>query len=182
MRSGPQVNVITPSATSVIEPPRLTLRLKLKPKAPATGYVDGAWWPRSLDLSAELPALLAVLAVRLGRIHRVSYNLNAWDTALRYLPVEGGLVRLGGFNFQNPHTMDVFGSEGPPATLLVVPPETDEAAAHQMLMTAARRGNLDTVDELIKSVAGGPVAPGTGSLEVSVDRWEADGGRPHTRA
>jgi hypothetical protein len=40
------------------EPPRLTLRLKLKPKAPTTGYVDGAWWPRSRDLSAELPALL----------------------------------------------------------------------------------------------------------------------------
>ncbi|WP_410639151.1 DUF5994 family protein [Amycolatopsis sp. lyj-346] len=41
-------------------------RLRLKPKAPTTGYVDGAWWPTSRDLTAELPPILAVLAVRLG--------------------------------------------------------------------------------------------------------------------
>jgi len=54
--------------------------MKLKPKAPATGYVDGAWWPRSRNLSAELPALQAVLAVRLGRIRRVSDNLTTATT------------------------------------------------------------------------------------------------------
>jgi hypothetical protein len=27
-------------------PPEHTPRLRLKPKAPQTGYVDGAWWPR----------------------------------------------------------------------------------------------------------------------------------------
>ncbi|MFC0105990.1 DUF5994 family protein [Kibdelosporangium aridum] len=41
-----------PLATLVTEPPRHTLRLK--PKAPTTGYVDGAWWPRSRDLSARI--------------------------------------------------------------------------------------------------------------------------------
>ncbi|WP_250549882.1 DUF5994 family protein [Pseudonocardia sp. H11422] len=38
----------------------------MKPKAPISGYGDGAW-PRSRDLSTELPALHAGLAVRLGR-------------------------------------------------------------------------------------------------------------------
>jgi hypothetical protein len=41
--------------TPPIHPPRL----RLKPKAPQSGYVDGAWWPRSDDLSTELPDLLA---------------------------------------------------------------------------------------------------------------------------
>ncbi|WP_459956134.1 DUF5994 family protein, partial [Mycobacterium avium] len=27
--------------------PARTPRLRLKPKAPQSGYVDGAWWPRS---------------------------------------------------------------------------------------------------------------------------------------
>ena len=28
-------------------PPVHTPRLRLKPKAPQSGYVDGAWWPHS---------------------------------------------------------------------------------------------------------------------------------------
>ncbi len=48
--------------------PKTRPRLRLKPKAPTTGYVDGAWWPRSDDLAIELPDLLAVLSVRLGDI------------------------------------------------------------------------------------------------------------------
>ncbi|EUA14764.1 hypothetical protein I546_0711 [Mycobacterium kansasii 732] len=43
----------------------------MKPKAPTTGYVDGAWWPHGDDLPIELPDLLAVLSVRLGPIDRV---------------------------------------------------------------------------------------------------------------
>jgi Family of unknown function (DUF5994) len=63
---------------------REPLRLKLKPKtAIAVGQVDGAWWPRSRDLALELRALLAVLAVRLGRIERVTYHLGDWDPSAR---------------------------------------------------------------------------------------------------
>ena len=53
-----------------VEDSRERLRLRLKPKAPTTGWVDGGWWPRSRDLAAELPGLLSVLAVRMGRIER----------------------------------------------------------------------------------------------------------------
>jgi hypothetical protein len=73
---------VTPQQSTIAtEPVRHALRLKLKPKAPASGYVDGAWWPRSLDLPTELPALVEVLAIRLGHVERVSYHLGAWDAA-----------------------------------------------------------------------------------------------------
>jgi hypothetical protein len=152
--------------------------LKLKPKAPATGYVDGAWWPRSLDLSTELPALLAVLAVRLGRIQRVSYNLTAWNTAPRRLQVEDQPVRLGGFHFQNPHTVDVFGLDGPRITLLIVPPGTIQATAHEVLMTAASRDNLDSIDKLLTPIA---TAASSDQPDTAVERWEVDGGRVYAR-
>ena len=77
------------------------LRLRLKPKAPPTGYVDGAWWPRSRDLTAELVALAEVLAVRLGRIERVAYVLSTWDTAPRKPEIGGFRVRLEGFSHQD---------------------------------------------------------------------------------
>ncbi|HEY0452486.1 DUF5994 family protein [Actinophytocola sp.] len=47
----------------------------MKPAAPTTGtpgFVDGAWWPRSRDVSAELPTLLPALAVRLGQPQRMA--------------------------------------------------------------------------------------------------------------
>jgi hypothetical protein len=149
MSSGPHLRTTTPPATMATEPPRHTLRLKLKPKAPTTGQVDGAWWPRTRELSAELPALLAVLAVRLGRTERVSYNLTAWDTAPRRITVDGRQIRLGGFHSQHPDTVDVIGPNEPRITLLVIPPETDPVSAHEILMTAARRNNTDTIAELL---------------------------------
>src|SRR6266545_1070437 len=119
MTSGPHLRLATPPAIMVIEPPRQTLRLKLKPKAPTTWDVDGAWWPRSWDLFTELPALLAVLAIRLGRVQQVSYNLSTWNAAPRRLNVDGHQVRLGGFHAQHPHTIDVIASNGTRLTLLV---------------------------------------------------------------
>ena len=161
MSPGPHLRIATPPAMMATEPPRLTLRLKLKPKAPTSGYVDGAWWPRSRDLSAELPALLAVLAVRLGRTERVSYNLAAWDAAPRRFTIGSQQVRLGGFHSQDTHTVDVIGPTEPRITLLVIPPETAQATAHQFLIRASRRDNIDTIAGLLTPTATTEPAPPT---------------------
>lgn len=153
--------------------------MRLKPKAPTTGYVDGAWWPRSENLAAELPALLAVLAVRLGRIQQVSYNLTTWDTAPRRLDLSDHRVRLGRFRTQHPHTVDVIGANGSRLTLLAILPGTNPTSAHQLLMTAASRGNTDNLDELLAPVGPARTAPATIGApdDPAVQRWEADGGR-----
>jgi len=184
MTSGPHLHLATPPATMVTEPPRQTLRLKLKPKAPTTGYVDGAWWPRSWDLSTELPALLAVLAIRLGHVSRVSYNLTTWNAAHRRLNVDSHQVRLGGFHAQHPHTVDVIASNGTRLTLLVLPPATHPATAHPIMMIAARRNNIDSIDQLLTPLATTKPGPTTNDLpdDPAVQRWEVDGGRVRQRA
>ena len=130
-------------------PPEHTPRLRLKPKAPQSGYVDGAWWPRCDDLAAELPDLLAVLSVRLGRIDRVMYNLNEWATASAKLATGGRTVRLDGYRRQPINTVEVLGLNRNKIALLVVPPNTDPDEAHATLMAAAAPSNDSTVDSLL---------------------------------
>ena len=79
------------------------LRLRLKPQGPTRGQVDGGWWPRSRDLAAELPSLLAVLAVRLGRIERLTYHLTDWSPAPRKIICRGGVVQLGALHAARLH-------------------------------------------------------------------------------
>ena len=134
-------------------PPEHTPRLRLKPKAPQSGYVDGAWWPHSDDLAAELPDLLAVLSVRLGRIDRVLYNLNEWAKPSAKLVTGGRRVRLDGYRRQPLNTLEVLGLNRNKIALLVVPPDTDPNEAHATLMAAAAPSNDSTVDSLLMNSA-----------------------------
>ena len=136
-------------------PPEHTPRLRLKPKAPETGYVDGAWWPRSDDLTTELPDLLAVLSVRLGPISRVLYKLTDWAKAPAKLATGGRAVRLDGYRLQPPNTVEVLGLNRSRNVLLVVPPHTDPDIAHEWMMTAAAPKNASTVADLLGIVDGG---------------------------
>jgi len=138
-----------PSASTMDH--REPLRLKLKPKtAIAVGQVDGAWWPRSRDLALELRALLAVLAIRLGRIERVTYHLDDWDPSARKIVVDGSVVRLGGFRSQRAGTVDVL-AELHRVTLLVVPSGSAPGLAHRVMLTAGHRDNADSVAELLSA-------------------------------
>jgi Family of unknown function (DUF5994) len=129
--------------------PENTPRLRLKPKAPISGRVDGAWWPRSDDLTKELPDLLAVLSVRLGAIDRVMYNLTEWAKAPRRLLVGGRAVRLDGYSRQPANILEVLGVGREKILLLVVPPHSDPDHAHETMMTAAAPDNASSVDDLL---------------------------------
>jgi hypothetical protein len=123
-------------------------RLSLKPDAPVTGFVDGAWWPASRDLAAELPAVVAELAERLGRVESVSYNLDAWEAGPYRIILDGEVVRMAGYRAQDHDTVDVLGARRR-LTLLVVPPGTDTQTAQAALTAAARTGNIDSVETLL---------------------------------
>ena len=130
-------------------PPEKTPRLRLKPKAPTSGYVDGAWWPHSDDLPVELPDLLAVLSVRLGPIDRVIYNLAEWAKAPTKVPIGGRTIRLGGYQRQPVNTIEVIGLNRNKIVLLVVSARTDPHHAHDILMAAAAPNNASTTDGLL---------------------------------
>lgn len=155
--------------------PAHTPRLRLKAKAPRCGYVDGAWWPRSADLTSELPALLAVLSVRLGRIDRVLYDLNAWTEAPRkFTAGDHTVVHLDGYRRQPADTVEIVGLDGSRITLLVVPPHTDPDAAHSTMMAAAQSADDTTVTKLLKTNAG---ESGHRTQTYSAEeRWESEGG------
>jgi hypothetical protein len=149
------------------------LRLRLKPKAPATGYLDGAWWPRSRDLTAELPALAEVLAVRLGRVVRAAYALSTWDPTPHRFEIDGHRVRLEGFTYQDQNIIHLTGTNRGRITLLVVPPETADQAGHDALMTAGHRGNIDRPEEILAASVLPTPRPTT---EDATEQWENDGG------
>lgn len=176
--SGPHIRTATPQTTTTVaeispEPPRLSM----KPRAQSSGCVDGAWWPRSRNLPAELPDL----AAGLGRVERVSYNLSTWDvSAPGRITVDGRRVRLDGFRSQHPHSVEVTTTDRRRLTLLVVPPESTPASAHRMLATASQRDNVGSVDELI---AGGGTARARSeplpseAADAAAPKWTLNGGR-----
>jgi hypothetical protein len=129
--------------------PEHTPRLRLKPKAPSSGHVDGAWWPHSEDLSEELPDLLAVLSVRLGEIERVMFNLAEWAKMPRRLSTGGRSVRLDGYQRQPVNTLEVQGVDRRKILLLVVPPSTEPELAHTAMMTAAAPDNASTTADML---------------------------------
>lgn len=130
-------------------PPQRRPRLRLKPKAPRTGHVDGAWWPWSGTLTTELPDLLSVLSVRVGSIQRVRYHLGEWASAPATLVTDGRTVRLDGYERQPVNTLEVLGADRSRVVLLVVPPSTRPDQAHETMMSAAAPDNDLSVDALL---------------------------------
>jgi hypothetical protein len=153
MSSEPSTRSATQTGST---PPEDRVRLKLKPRSGSTsGFVDGGWWPRSRDLSAELSDLLAVLAIRLGPVERVSYRLSDWEPAVRRIVVDGGLVHLVGYRGRPVSTVDVIAAKDR-VTLLVVPPGAAAGAAHRALQASGHRDNADAVADLLAPHDGEP--------------------------
>jgi hypothetical protein len=102
---------------------------------------DGAWWPRSRDLAAEVPELIAELERRGVRVERFTYALDAWRAGPRKVIVNGRVVRTGGFRSMDPQVVCLTWHGGQRrADLLVVPPETDVLTGARALRLCTRRG------------------------------------------
>jgi hypothetical protein len=102
---------------------------------------DGAWFPRTRDLSVEVPELIAELERRGVRIERFTYSLDAWLPVPRKITVSGRTVRTGGFRSMDPLVVCLTWDGGARrADLLVVPPETDVLTGARALRLCTRRG------------------------------------------
>ncbi|WP_338897079.1 DUF5994 family protein [Streptomyces sp. TG1A-60] len=131
-----------------------SLRLALAPVGPAPPLLDGAWWPRSRDLGAELPSLAAVLDPLWGRITRVSVNPTRWRVVPRKVPVTGHVMKVGWFlPEQDPHELLLLSYRTGRWNLLVVPPETTPVSAAWLMAAASDPRGTSTASRLTEEAA-----------------------------
>ncbi|MFJ6567956.1 DUF5994 family protein [Streptomyces sp. NPDC091292] len=123
--------------TAALQPPLPShplLRLRLVPHGPIPHRIDGAWWPRSYDLTAELPQLLAGLPRAWGHISSVTVNGTVWAPSPGRMLVVNQVVRLRRTTAVNaPHTICLLAPGRGRWDLLVVPPDTPEAVAEPLM-------------------------------------------------
>ncbi|MBK3637926.1 hypothetical protein JHN52_34575, partial [Streptomyces sp. MBT97] len=114
------------------------LRLRLAPRGGLPRFIDGAWWPRSYDLLAELPILLAGLPREWGDVAGVTVNGATWSAGPGRMFVAGQVVRLRRNSAASaPHTAVLLAPGRGRWDLLVVPPDTTPQAAEPLMAAAA---------------------------------------------
>jgi hypothetical protein len=136
------------------EPSETSARVSFRQPVTPDGFVDAGWWPRTRDLTAELPALLEVLWTADRAVNRVSYNLAFWDAAPRRIVVEGRRVSLGGFNTQSERLVSLIETEGyERIDVLVIPPETEPRIAERALALASTTDSTDTATQMFQAAS-----------------------------
>ncbi|UXY30944.1 DUF5994 family protein [Streptomyces sp. HUAS TT20] len=106
------------------------LRLYLEPESTVPRRIDGAWWPRTFDLLAELPQLLPGLPRAWGQIGSVLVKGALWTGAPGRMLVCNQVVRLcRTATAHAPCTIVLMAPGHGRRDLLVVPPEATERAA-----------------------------------------------------
>ncbi|WP_405870874.1 MULTISPECIES: DUF5994 family protein [unclassified Streptomyces] len=96
--------------------------------------IDGAWWPRSHDLMAELLVLLGGLPAAWGHISSIVVNGGQWSAAPGRMLVANQVVRLRRTNV--PQAADTVCLLAPGLgrwDLLVVSPDAAETEAGQLM-------------------------------------------------
>ncbi|MFE6084309.1 DUF5994 family protein [Streptomyces virginiae] len=152
----------------------LPARLSLTPKTTLAGQLDGAWWPRSRDLEAELPALAAALDETWGRITRVSVNPSRWPVVPRTVAVDGRVLHVGWFTEQDPDKLILLSYTVGRWDLLVIPPETEPAAAARLMAAAAIPGSVLAAGVLMANEIG--IGRGIRDARRREAAWEYEGG------
>jgi hypothetical protein len=150
-----------------------SLRLRLKPPQRSCGFVQGAWWPRSVRLADELPSLLTALSLRFVVIDQVLYRENDWPPTPSSIKHRDRDVILDAVQ-DSPNVITVFGTQFGKLALLVVPPYTDASDAYAAMTTAASVGDASAPDELL-GISECSAKDRHDAL-IALRRWESEGG------
>ena len=112
--------------------------------------LDGAWWPRSRDLAAELGPLVTTVgeAYNTTVIH-LTYDRRAWAPTARRVAVGQRRVKVGWFELTEPQQVNLTLVNGRTVRLLAIPPETEAPHARWLLVHAADPGNTMQASELL---------------------------------
>ncbi|MFE0516726.1 DUF5994 family protein [Streptomyces sp. NPDC058964] len=159
-------------------------RIVLAPADTAPALIDGAWWPRSRDLKAELPALIEALDPLWGRITRVTVNPTFWPVIPRKVAVHGHVVHVGWFEAeQDRHKLLLLSYTVGRWDLLVIPPETEPATATRLMTTATDPAQSLTatglIDEAERFRTAAEAAADSDSFWEAA--WDSEGGHDSRR-
>jgi hypothetical protein len=121
---------VTGHLTSPRPPEDLPARVALRSPGGGPQRLDGTWWPRSHDLSRELPALIAALEHRWPRITRVTVSRTMWRIRPDSVTVGDREVHINrSAAIPHPHTICLLSYGVGRCDLLVAPPGTQAAPA-----------------------------------------------------
>lgn len=133
-------------------------RLALCERDSTRAAVDGAWWPKSLDLSLELPDLLAVFGLWIGAVHRVVYDPSVWLPAPTRIIRRNEMVSLNPYRLIFSDTIYLMGTHSRDAVLFVLSPSSSEEEVRRLLCevcTSARPMNAGELRQLVRECASG---------------------------
>jgi hypothetical protein len=95
--------------------------------------VDGAWWPGSNDLGAQLPDLVAVVGSMIGEVRRVVYDPSVWPPTPRRVIRRGVAISVDPYSLVTSETLYLIGTHSRDAVLYVVPPSCKATVANRVL-------------------------------------------------
>lgn len=141
--------------------------LHLRRRDPVTAgaqLIADGWWPRSLDLAAEIRPLPSELYRAGYDPNRVVYNLPGWEAPPPKLTVSGRRVKLGGSNTQASSAIRLLNTTGSQRIdLVAIPPQPDRGTAERALAVAGLNGDRERAGEILdhasRSAPAGRTAP-----------------------
>jgi hypothetical protein len=128
--------------------------LRLKTTKSREGILDGAWWPRSRDIGAELPALVTALAEHLGPVTRVGLDAAGWEGLPTRIVVDDRVVHIDSFPVGDDTVLITRGDQDV-FSLLVVPPHATPEAAHAAMAQAVRADNISQAEQILIDTGSG---------------------------
>lgn len=138
---------------------RLARPVRLSLKSHRGDDIDGAWWPHTASVAAELPELIENLQHPLGEIIDISINWSATEGPLDFNTLIIGTRATVGAPRRPPRLMVVAGRSAS-ATLLVVPHMTSpdlgllvmrRAAAKPVTTMPQDAKLLETVEQVLRA-------------------------------
>lgn len=131
-----------------------------------------------MNLTAELPPLIAAMLAVGHDVRRVIFPLGTWDTAPRTVNIAGRRIGLSGYAAQDPQTIRLVTSPGwDYVNLVVIPPGTDALSARRAMDIAGHNGDRRGPAEVLIFAVHRPI-PSAASCtdELSLTSWETEGG------
>lgn len=137
----------------VLSSPSNATRLTLCERDTTEAAVDGVWWPKSLDLSLELPDLVTVFNLWVGCVRRVVYDPTAWLPAPSRVIRRNEMVSLDPYRLVYSDTIYLKGTRSRDAVLFVLSPACSGEDAQRLLCEVAASAqpmNAGLLRELVR--------------------------------